>query len=86
MPRSFSLVICDGPPSRTLGGRYGLVPVMRTRLKAGCVILLDDAEREHERQIARLWQTELGAKAEFLDGSKPLIRLVVQGKAVTAVR
>ena len=86
MPRSFSLVICDGPPSRTLGGRYGLVPVMRTRLKAGCVILLDDAEREQERQIARLWQTELGAHAEFLDGSKPLIRLVVQGEAIPAAR
>ena len=84
MPRSFSLVICDGPPSRTLGGRYGLAAVMRTRLRAGCVVLLDDAEREHERQIARLWQAELGAEAEFLDGRKPLIRLVVRGPAAAA--
>jgi hypothetical protein len=78
MPASFSLVICDGPPSQTIGGRYGLAPVMRTRLKTGCIILLDDAEREHERQIARQWQSELDAQTEFLDGSKPLIRLVVR--------
>ena len=77
MPRRFSLVICDGPPSRTAGGRYGLVPVMRRHLKPGCVILLDDAEREHERTVARRWQSELGAEAELLEGSKPLIRLVV---------
>jgi hypothetical protein len=78
MPPQFSLVVCDGPPSGTVGGRYGLVPVMRRRLKLGCVILLDDAEREHEREIARLWRSELPAAAEFLDGAKPLIRLTVQ--------
>ena len=78
MPPQFSLVICDGPPSRTVGGRYGLVPVMRRRLKPGCIILLDDAEREHEREVAHLWQSELPAAAEYLDGSKPLIRLRVQ--------
>ncbi len=27
----FELVICDGPPGSTRGGRYGLVPVMRWR-------------------------------------------------------
>jgi hypothetical protein len=78
MPPQFSLVVCDGPPSRTMGGRYGLVPVMRRRLKPGCIILLDDAAREHEREIARLWRSELPAETEFLDGAKPLIRLKVR--------
>lgn len=78
MPAGFSLVICDGPPSRTVGGRYGLVPVMRRRLKPGCVILLDDAERAQEREVARLWRAELPADAEILRGAKPLIRLRVQ--------
>lgn len=57
MPDSFSLVICDGPPGATKGGRYGLVPFMRDRLRSGCVILLDDAEREEERTIAARWQS-----------------------------
>jgi hypothetical protein len=81
MPRRFSLVVCDGPPSQTRGGRYGLGPMMQRHLKAGCVVLLDDAEREHERAIASRWQSELGAEAEFVEGRKPLIRLCITGHA-----
>jgi hypothetical protein len=33
MPKDFSLVVCDGPPGNTLGGRYGMLPIMLT-LKA----------------------------------------------------
>ena len=78
MPDSFSLVICDGPPgSSTKGGRYGLVPVMRERLKPGCIILLDDAAREQESAIARRWETELGASSKFLGAIKPYIEMVV---------
>jgi hypothetical protein len=77
MPRAFSMVACDGPPADTVGGRYGLVPVMRRRLAARCVILLDDAEREQERAIARRWEYELGASYHVIDGRKPYIRLIV---------
>ena len=44
-----------------MGGRYGLVPVMRERFAPGCVILLDDAQRTAERMIAERWARELGA-------------------------
>jgi hypothetical protein len=77
MPKRFSLVVCDGPPADTHGGRYGLVPVMGSRLGPGCVILLDDAVREEERAIARRWQAELGAECTLLEGQSPFIRLVV---------
>src|SRR5262252_6242599 len=40
LPRAFALVVCDGPPGDTAGGRYGLLPVMRGRFAPGCVILL----------------------------------------------
>ena len=73
----FALVVCDGPPADTVGGRYGLVPIMRDRLAPGCAILLDDAEREHERAIARRWQLELGATHQFVADDKPFIRLIV---------
>jgi flavin-dependent dehydrogenase len=85
MPRHFALAVCDGPPADTPGGRYGLVPVMRERLSVGCVILLDDAEREHEREIAQRWQTELGASHELIDCGKPLIRMVVNGHDVRSL-
>lgn len=81
LPRSFSLVVCDGPPAETMGGRYGLVPIMRDHLAPGCVILLDDAERQYERAIARRWQLELGATQQIVDDAKPFIRLVMPDNA-----
>ena len=60
LPRAFGLVVCDGPPHDTRGGRYGLLPVMGDRLPAGTTILLDDAGRAPERKIAERWAEELG--------------------------
>jgi hypothetical protein len=58
MPKEFQLVICDGPPGSTKGGRYGLLPVMGERLPAGSVILLDDATRPGEVEALRRWTNE----------------------------
>ena len=77
MPESFTLVICDGPPATTKGGRQGLVPVMGTRLATGSVILLDDAVRAHECVVARQWGRELGTYSEFYGHSTPYIKLIV---------
>src|ERR1700674_42226 len=59
VPKEFQLVICDGPPGSTLGGRYGLLPVMGERLPAGSVILLDDAARPGEAEVLRRWASEM---------------------------
>lgn len=80
MPQAFSMVVCDGPPADTAGGRYGLVPVMHDRLPPGCVILLDDAQRQHEREIALRWEAELGTTHELVSCHKPYIRMVVTGR------
>ena len=56
--RRISLVICDGPPSSTRGGRFGLVPVLRENLAPGFRILLDDARRPGEREVLRRWASE----------------------------
>jgi len=55
---TFGLVICDGPPNWTRGGRYGLLPVLGERLAPGCTILLEDAGRPGERETLRRWQSE----------------------------
>jgi len=75
MPASFALVVCDGPPGTTRGGRYGLAPVVGDRLEPGCVLLLDDAGRDEERAIAKRWQEELGATIEVCGRAKPYIRM-----------
>lgn len=77
MPDSFSLVVCDGPPRRTKGGRYGLIPIMRKRLKSGCAILLDDAGRKEELEIAKRWEIELGVPFNIQGTYKPYIKIVV---------
>jgi hypothetical protein len=65
LPDRFALVICDGPPGQTRGGRYGLMPVMYARL-CGATVLLDDTNRESERNIAERWCAEFGVEMLYL--------------------
>ena len=58
MPKSFSLVICDGPPGSTKGGRYGLLPIMNHRLRRGSYVLVDDASRSAEAEMIERWERE----------------------------
>ena len=58
LPANFDLVVCDGPPSDTRGGRYGMLPVMRGRVDQRTVILLDDADRPGEHQVLTQWKQE----------------------------
>ena len=75
LPGKISLVICDGPPGGTRGGRYGLVPVMLEKLRSDCTILLDDGAREDERAIATRWGQMLATNPELIGKEKPFIRL-----------
>jgi len=70
MPRDFSMVVCDGPPGETPGGRYGFLPVMKEHLESGCVILLDDANRSSEAEILSLWAEQMGTKQRIIGQGK----------------
>ena len=71
LPDRIDVVVCDGPPGDTPGGRYGLVPTLRDRL-SGSTILVDDANRPAERSAIGKWQSEYRAdvswKPEFKRG------------------
>lgn len=67
MPKQFSLVICDGPPGTTKGGRYGLLPVMGSRLPPGSTILLDDAGRPGEKELIKQWEDEAGFETDLIN-------------------
>jgi len=73
----FAAVVCDGPPSTTPGGRYGLLPVMGPRLAPGCRILLDDAARLEEQEILRRWRRERGATYRIFEGEKPFAEMTL---------
>ena len=77
LPTDFSLVVCDGPPGSTPGGRSGMLPVMRSHLGPGCVILLDDADRAEEQAIAAEWGRELATSIKSCGEEKRYIELRV---------
>lgn len=67
LPATFSLVICDGPPHTTRGGRYGLLPQMEARLAPGATVLLDDTHRVAEKETAERWSDEFDMRIESMD-------------------
>ena len=67
LPNKFSLIICDGPPGATKGGRYGLLPVMGERFQTGTTILLDDAGRPAEMELIKRWETEAEFGSNIID-------------------
>lgn len=50
IPDQFDLVICDGPPETTKGGRRGLWVAVGDRI-TGATVLLDDAHRSDEAAL-----------------------------------
>jgi hypothetical protein len=72
MPKDFRLVVCDGPPGTTPGGRYGLLPIMGEHLAPDCVILFDDAARQGEAQVLRRWRDEFGVRVTLIDAERGL--------------
>jgi hypothetical protein len=77
MPNDFSLVVCDGPPGVTPGGRSGMLPRMREKLAKSVSILLDDTNRAAEGQLVQQWIGELGASHGLHAGGRGFARIDV---------
>jgi predicted O-methyltransferase YrrM len=75
LPSDFSLVVCDGPPHTTKGGRYGLLPVLSAHLRGGGEVFLDDVARDEERGILAQWMSEFGLHSTIEGDEKPFARL-----------
>lgn len=82
MPGAFGLVICDGPPWTTPGGRYGLLPVMHGHLPADSFILLDDANRPDEQDALNRWSKEFGLTFEMRETNEGAYAVVKRGGEV----
>ena len=61
LPTDIGFVLCDGPPGSTRGGRYGLGPILTPFLAPGCIVLLDDTQRNSEHDIMMRWCAEIGS-------------------------
>ena len=71
IPDEIGMVICDGPPGGTRGGRYGLLPLMRDRMSPDCLILMDDSSRPGEREVMDRWSREYRTSHEEFGVEKP---------------
>jgi Methyltransferase domain len=81
---SVSLVVCDGPPNSTRGGRFGLVPVLGNRLAPDCTILLDDASRAEEQDVLRRWRRDTPLTYEVLAEERPFALVQLERTGATA--
>jgi hypothetical protein len=77
LPSDFSLVVCDGPPGATRGGRAGMLPTMRSKLAPHCTILLDDISRPAERELALEWSRESGTIARMKESKHGFARVAL---------
>lgn len=79
LPNDFALVVCDGPPASTRGGRSGMMPMMSGKLAPECEILLDDLVRPAEQELVQRWIHDYGARATLRVNSRGFARVVLPG-------
>lgn len=77
LPADFTLVVCDGPPGATRGGRSGMLPRMRGKLAPRCTVLLDDISRPAERELAMEWSRESGSLPKMNESKHGFARVTV---------
>jgi hypothetical protein len=75
LPHDFALVVCDGPPASTRGGRSGMLPIMRGNLAAACTVLIDDTNRPAEQEVVQRWTRELGATTDSRANGRGFARI-----------
>jgi len=64
LPESITLLVIDGPPAFTKGGRRGALHEVGRRLAPGAVVILDDAQREGEMEAWRDWTEHCGLRID----------------------
>jgi hypothetical protein len=71
LTQPIEMLVVDGPPG-SIGerSRYPAVPILKPHLAEHCSILMDDGDRADEREVARNWSQDLGAKLTYLEGGR----------------
>lgn len=58
------LLLCDGPPGATRGGRIGALRLLAPHLPETSVVILDDTNRTDEHDLAVEWSQAFGLRRE----------------------
>lgn len=67
LPGLIDVILCDGPPNSTRGGRYGTLPRLKHKLADGALIVVDDSRRAEEAQMIARWIEESEGKIEMIE-------------------
>ncbi|NBC01722.1 MAG: hypothetical protein GVY15_12800 [Bacteroidetes bacterium] len=70
LPSDIGLIICDGPPGTTRGGRVGALHVLCKGLRPGTIIVLDDANRSRELAALLDWDEAFNVHVELFTEGK----------------
>ncbi len=76
--KELGLIICDGPPGNTKGGRYGLIPIMKKFIKKHCIILVDDMIRDKEKVMINDWKKIIDFEIEIINTEYPFAILKIK--------
>lgn len=75
------LLFVDGPPGHVGKlSRYPALPAFASKMSAGAVIALDDAERPSEQATLEKWHSEIGLEDLGLKGRTHYLRLSEKGQ------
>ena len=80
MPRqSINMLVIDGPPGFIQkNSRYPALPLLFEHLADGCTIFLDDAARDDEKELVKLWLNKYSTiESEYIDTERGCVRLRV---------
>ena len=75
LPDGISLLLIDGPPGYGDGmahSRYPAMAALSGRVERGGLVMLDDADREPEREIVARWAEEMPDWSFSIDGASGL--------------
>jgi predicted O-methyltransferase YrrM len=75
LPGGISLLLIDGPPGYGEGmshSRYPALQALADRVERGGLVILDDADRESEREIVAKWSEEMTGWTFRIDGATGL--------------
>lgn len=77
-PLRADLLVIDGPPGFLQPlSRYPALPMLASRLAAGCVVLVDDAARADEQEMLDRWcERHAGLRRESLAAARGCARLI----------
>jgi predicted O-methyltransferase YrrM len=80
---SIEMLVIDGPPGFIQKhSRYPALPLLHDKLADGCVIFLDDAARQEEKEIVEMWQAQFpGLEHRYLRNERgcSILRLTRAG-------